>query len=187
MLESHHSNGVCRSGYTTIATCSPKNFRLVKSYGADHVFDYADENTAEAIRQATGKQLEYAVDCITDESSVACCYASMARTGGRCVTLEMCPEHMKPKRRAITQEFILALDVFGEAVQLNRGYGREANPSLHHFAVHWYKVVQNLIQDGKLRAHPLEVLDEGFEGIVHGIGLLKGGQISGKKIVCCLE
>lgn len=159
----------------------------MKSYGADYVFDYADEKTAEAIRQVTQKQLEYAVDCITDKFSVACCYAAMARTGGRCVTLEMCSEDMKPRRRTITQEFILALDIFGEAVRMNRGYERDASPALHQFAVQWYKVLQRLIQDGKLRAHPSEVLESGLENIVQGIRRLKSGSISGKKLVCFLE
>lgn len=181
------SNVVRRSGFTTIATCSLKNFELVKSYGADHVFDYADEKTASAIRQVTCGQLEYAMDCITDKFSVACCYAAMARTGGRCVTLEMCSEDMKPKRRSIKQEFILALDIFGEAVQLSRGYERDANPALHKFAVEWYETIQKLINDRELRAHPLQVLGGGFEDILHGIQLLKGGSISGKKVVCILE
>lgn len=176
-----------RSGFTTVATCSPKNFSLVKSYGADYVFDYADEKTAEAIRQVTNKQLEYAVDCITDKFSVACCYAAMARTGGRYVTLEMCSEDMKPKRRLIKQEFIFALDIFGEHVQMKRGYERDANPELHRFAVEWYQVVQGLIQGGRLRAHPLEMLENGLGNIVQGIRLLRSGLISGKKLVCVIE
>lgn len=177
-----------RSGYTAIATCSPRNFSLVKSYGAEHVFDYTDDKTAEAVRQVTKGKLEYAVDCITDKFSVACCYAAMARTGGRYVTLEMCPEDLKP-RRIIKHEFILALDVFGEPVQLKRGYARDANPALHKFALQWYKVVQRLINDGELRAHPLEVLEleTGFGNITHGVRLLKSGSISGKKIVCFIE
>lgn len=181
------ADGARRSGFTTIATCSPRNFELVKSYGADHVFDYADEKTAEAIRRVAGGQLEYAMDCITDKLSVACCYAAMARTGGRCATLEMCPEDMRPRRRAVKQEFILALDVFGEAVQLSRGYERDADPALHEFAVQWYEVIQRLISGGKLRAHPLQVLDGGFEDILRGIQLLKSGSVSGKKIVCILK
>lgn len=160
---------------------------MVKSYGADYVFDYADDKTAEAIRQVTKRQLEYVVDCITDKFSVSCCYAAMARTGGRYVTLEMCTEDMKPKRRSIKHEFILALDIFGEQIQLKHGYERDANPELHRFAVEWYQVMQGLIQDGKLRAHPSEVLENGLENIVKGIRLLKSGLISGKKVVCDLE
>lgn len=127
------------------------------------------------------------MDCITDKFSVACCYAAMARTGGRCVTLEMCSEDMKPKRRSIKQEFILALEIFGKAVQLSKGYERDASPALHEFAVRWYEIFQRLFNDGKLRAHPLQVLDNGFEGILQGIELLKSGSVSGKKIVCILN
>lgn len=176
-----------RSGFAPIATCSPKNFSLVRSYGAEHVFDYADEKTAEAIRQVTHRRLEYAVDCITDKFSVACCYAAMARTGGRYVSLEMCPEDARPRRRAVAHDFILALDIFGEGVQLNRGYARDANPALHEFALQWHKVMQRLLDGGQLRTHPLEVLEGGFGDILRAIRLLKTGSISGKKLVCFVD
>lgn len=171
------------SGYTAIATCSPKNFSLVKQYGASYVFDYADDNTADAIRRVTGNKLEYALDCVTDNLSVACCYATIARTGGRYTTLELCPADMRPKRRAVKHDWIFALDVFGEPIPLSKGYERKASPETHDFAVHWYKVFQRLLDEGKLRPHPLQVLEGGLEGIAAGVKLLKSGAVSGKKLV----
>ncbi|KAF2797427.1 zinc-binding dehydrogenase [Melanomma pulvis-pyrius CBS 109.77] len=175
------------SGITPIATCSPRNFSLVKSYGASHVFDYADENTAEAIRRLTGNKLEYALDCITDNFSVACCYNTIARTGGRYITLELCPTEMRPKRRAVKHDWIFALDIFGEPIPLSKGYERAASPETHRFAIHWYRVFQGLINEGKLRAHPLHELEGGLEGVKEGVRLLKTGSISGEKFVGFLE
>ncbi|PNS19186.1 NADP-dependent alcohol dehydrogenase 7 [Sphaceloma murrayae] len=153
------------SGYTAIATCSRKNFDLVKSFGASHVFDYADDKTAESIRKLTGSKLEYALDCITDKQSVECCYGTIARTGGRYTTLELCPASMRPVRRAVKHDWIFALDIFGEPIPLSKGYERDASPETYQFAVHWYKVFQRLLDEGKLRPHPLEELEPGFEGI----------------------
>ena len=38
-----------RSGYIPIATCSPHNFDLAKSRGAEEVFDYRAPNLAQTI------------------------------------------------------------------------------------------------------------------------------------------
>lgn len=159
---------------------------MVQSYGAAHVFDYADEATQNKIRQLTGGRLAYALDCVTDSFSAAYCSSTMARTGGRYITLELCPEDVRPKRRSIKQDWIFALDIFGEPIRLSRGYGREASPEVHQFAVHWYCVFQRLIDEGKVRPHPLQELEGGFSGIIEGIRLLKTGSVSGKKLVISL-
>ncbi|EOA86439.1 hypothetical protein ACJQWK_05874 [Exserohilum turcicum] len=174
------------SGYTPIATCSPQNFSLVKSYGAAYVFDYADEATQNEIKQLTGGRLAYALDCVTDSSSAAYCASTMARTGGRYITLELCSEDLKPKRRSIKQDWIFALDIFGEPIPLSRGYEREASPEVHQFAVNWYRVFQKLIDEGKVRPHPLQELEGGFSGIIEGVRLLKTGSVSGKKLVIAI-
>lgn len=50
----------------------------------------------------------------------------------------------------------------------------------------WFKSFQALLDEGKLRAHPVEVLPGGFEGIQNGLKMLKSGSVSGKKLVVCL-
>ncbi|KAI1506100.1 zinc-binding dehydrogenase [Biscogniauxia marginata] len=175
------------SGFTSIAICSPKNFTLVKSYGASHVFDYNDENLVEHVQRLTANKLEYALDCITDSFSVATCYAAMARTGGRYVSLELCPADIRPKRRAIQHDWVFAAEVFGKSISLGQGYERPASPELYQFAVYWYKVFQGLINEKKIRSHPLRVLGSGLENIKDGIHLLKTGSISGEKLVALLK
>ncbi|KAF7715053.1 Uncharacterized protein PECH_003523 [Penicillium ucsense] len=49
-------------GHRVITTCSPSNFDLVRSYGADLVFDYKSETCAKDIRTATKNTLRYALD-----------------------------------------------------------------------------------------------------------------------------
>lgn len=184
------------SGYVTIAACSPHNFPLVKEYGAAHVLDYADPEAArEAIRQvltATAGRLEHVLDCITDRESVAFCYSVLPRTGGRYTTLEAGGAELaaaKAKRRNVKHEFIFALDVFGEPIELGGNYERPASlvQEKHEIAVHLYTMLQRLVDDGKLRPHPLQLLKSGFEGIIEGLKLLKSGSVSGKKLVVSLE
>ena len=59
-----------RSGYRPIATCSPKNFNLVRSYGADNVFDYNAPDVAESIKAYTKNTLNYALDIITEVKTI---------------------------------------------------------------------------------------------------------------------
>ncbi|KAI0013522.1 GroES-like protein [Xylariaceae sp. FL0662B] len=170
------------SGARVITTCSPKNFAMVKRYGADDVFDYTSSDTPESIRKLTGNRLRYALDCITDHDSVACCYAALGRSGGRYVCLELCPEELKT-RKAVKCEFIMVLEIFGERVQLDKGYGRDPNPGRYKTAVRWFEIFQRLLGEGKIIPHPTQVLNEGLQGVIDGLNLLKTGSISGKKLV----
>lgn len=180
------SNAQSRSGYTPIATCSPKNFPLAKSFGAEHVFDYSDPETANGIRKLTGNKLRYALDCITDKDSVVLCYAAIGRMGGKYASLELCPEELQT-RKAVQAKFVYALEIFGQPISLGKGYDSEGSAELYEFAVSRYRMFQEVMDDGKLRAHPVQLLEGGFEGIVEGIKLLRTGSVSGKKLVCFLD
>lgn len=71
-------------GLRVIATCSPRNFDLVKSYGADVCFDYNSPTCGPDIRAFTHDALDYALDCITVDSSLKICYQALGRLGGKC-------------------------------------------------------------------------------------------------------
>ena len=180
------SNMQSRSGYTPIATCSPKNFSLATSFGAEHVFDYSDPETASNVRKLTGNKLRYALDCITDKDSIALCYAAIGRMGGRYASLERCPEELQT-RKAVQAKFVYALEIFGKPISLGKGYDSEGSAELYEFAVGWYQVFQGLMDEAKLRAHPVQLLDGGFEGVQEAIKLLRTGSVSGKKLVSLLE
>jgi NADPH:quinone reductase-like Zn-dependent oxidoreductase len=73
-----------RCGVNIIATCSTGSMAMVESYGADKCFDYNEANCGDDIRSYTGNALDYALDCITAESSVKICYRAIGRCGGKC-------------------------------------------------------------------------------------------------------
>ncbi|KAI0890575.1 putative zinc-binding dehydrogenase family oxidoreductase [Annulohypoxylon maeteangense] len=171
------------SGFNPIATCSPHNFDLVRSYGASAVFNYAAADTAAAIRTHTGARLKYVLDCIADETSVACCYGAIQRAGGFYTALELVPEGTLRKRRAIKASFIMAPEVFGKEVKLSGGYERPASEEKHRVVVRMFAVVQRLLDEGKLRTHPVQMVGPGLEGILEGLELLRSGAVSGKKLV----
>ena len=57
-------------GLTVITTCSPRNAGLVRSYGAQHVFDYNDPDVVGNITNAA-PNLQHVFDTIGDKTSSA--------------------------------------------------------------------------------------------------------------------
>ncbi|RYP47487.1 hypothetical protein DL768_006459 [Monosporascus sp. mg162] len=175
------------SGYDPITTCSPHNFDLVRSRGASAAFDYTSLDVAAAIKTHTGGRLKYALDCIADPHSVDVCYRAIQRVGGRYASLELVSDELLRKRRAVKPAFVMAPEVYGSEVKLAKGYERPPNAENQKLAVRFFRVFQRLVDEGKLVAHPLQVLEGGLDGVLAGLDLLKSGSVSGKKLVALME
>ena len=175
------------SGLDPITTCSPRNFDLVRRYGASAVFDYADPDAADKIRKHTGGQLRHVLDCFADPESIACSYASIARTGGRYVSLEHCAEELRTTRRhAVKTDFPIVLEIFGKAVQIMPAgggcYERPASEAKHAAAVRWFRMFQRLLDEGKLTALPTQELHGGLEGNPRWVATVEVGARVGEEI-----
>ncbi|KAH8899042.1 putative zinc-binding dehydrogenase family oxidoreductase [Thozetella sp. PMI_491] len=175
------------SGLDPIATCSPHNFDLVRSRGASAVFDYTRPDVAAAIKRHTGGRLKHVLDCISDAQSVEICYDAIARVGGRYTCLELVPDELLARRRAVKPSFLMASEVTGEEIKLPGGYGKSADPAKRAAAVSCFAMFQRLLDQGKLRTHPTHQLEGGLESILDGLALLKSGSVSGKKLVARLS
>ncbi|PCH36497.1 GroES-like protein [Wolfiporia cocos MD-104 SS10] len=75
------------SGYKVATTASPRNFELVKSLGADVVFDYKDPDVVSKIKAATGDSIKDALDTISLVDSQALSARVIAPGGGTLVLL----------------------------------------------------------------------------------------------------
>ncbi|TDZ24973.1 Trans-enoyl reductase ccsC [Colletotrichum orbiculare MAFF 240422] len=173
-------------GHVPIATCSPRNFALVRKYGAEEVFDYHDPDCGKKIKQYTRNTLAYVIDPFTDLKSVALCYEAMGRAGGRYACLEMYPDYAL-ERRSIKLFFVMGMAILGHRLDLDYGYERDEDPELRAFGVRWYRDLQKLMDQGRLRPHPLRELEGGFEGILRGVEMLKNKEVSGQKLIVALE
>ncbi|KAK2052083.1 GroES-like protein [Colletotrichum caudatum] len=172
-------------GHIPIATCSPGNFNLVKKYGAEEVFDYNDPDCGKKIKQYTRNTLSYIIDPFADLKSVALCYEAMGRAGGRYACLEMYPDYVL-ERPSIKVFFVMGMALLGHRLDLDHGYERDEDPELRAFGIGLYKVLQKLLNGGRMRPHPLRELEEGFEGILKGVDMLKNKEVSGQKLVIAL-
>lgn len=134
----------------------------------------------------TGGRLGHVLDCIVDPESVACSYASIGRVGGRYAGLERCPDEVRARatqRRAVRAEFVMGLEVFGKKVALPGEYGRPASDEKYKKAVRHFRMFQRLLDEGKLKAHPVQIVEGGLAGILDGLQLLSKGLVSGKKLI----
>lgn len=179
-------NDMSSSGYDPITTCSARNFDLVKSFGASAAFDYTQDGVGPQIRTHTKGRLRHALDCITDQASVACCYAALGRPGGRYASLERCAPEWRT-REAVKAEFVMMHEAFGREVVLKGEYWRAANPQANRLAVSMYRVMQDLLDGDKIRPHPAEVVGRSLEHGLEGLRTLKSGSVSGKRLVVLLE
>ncbi|KAI1505448.1 GroES-like protein [Biscogniauxia marginata] len=173
-------------GHKPITTCSPRNFALAKSYGAEEVFDYNNPDCVKEIKTYTGNRLRYILDPFTDTKSIALCYGAMGRVGGRYACLEMYPDYLL-ERKTIKVGFVMGPALLGHRLGLDYGYEKEADPEMRAFGVQWYKSVQGLLDRGALKPHPLKVMDGRFESILEGIEKLKSKKVSGEKLIVVIN
>jgi NADPH:quinone reductase-like Zn-dependent oxidoreductase len=170
------------SGLTVVTTCSPHNFDMVKSLGADHVFDYKSPTVGDDIWKLCDNKLQHAFDCFALDSSAAICSKAMSSKGGKYSSLLIMPEFPRPD---ITNVSTLAYTAIGET--FTKGTKKhEGNPADLEFATKFWKLAGDYLAEGKVKTHPIDVREGGLEGILGGLRDMKKG-LSGKKLVYPLD
>jgi NADPH:quinone reductase-like Zn-dependent oxidoreductase len=169
------------SGAKVFATASPHNFDLVKSLGADEVFDYKDSECGAKIRKATDDNLKYVFDTISEGPSPAICAAALSSKGGKYSPL--LPVESLPGRDDIKSKWTLAYTMFGEDFSDSFPASQED----WEFGKKFWKISSELINGGKIKTHPTEVRDGGLASVPQGLKDLKDGKVSGKKLVYKVE
>ncbi|KAK3935592.1 putative zinc-binding dehydrogenase family oxidoreductase [Diplogelasinospora grovesii] len=171
------------AGFVPIVTCSPHNFELVKSYGAEAVFDYHTPGCAAAIRAHTRNGLKYALDCITTRESMQICYGSIGRAGGMYTALDPYPETVAATRKIITPDWVLGPSMLGRDIGWPAPHGRPADHAMYAFGVRWRDTLQELLHREVIREHPQYVQSGGLERVLDGMEGLREKRVSGKKLV----
>ncbi|UNI18201.1 hypothetical protein JDV02_004483 [Purpureocillium takamizusanense] len=177
------------SGLRVIATCSPHNFALVRSYGADAVFDYRAPLCTDDIRNYTHNSLRFALDCISEPETMQFCYACIGRQGGKYTALEPYPEflHTRPNA-AVVPDWVPGPAVFGKRLGWPEpSFARVPSDEQRAFVIEWFAIAQELLDGGKLKPHPLRLLPGGLDGVLHGLEQLRLKRVSGEKLVCRVQ
>jgi NADPH:quinone reductase-like Zn-dependent oxidoreductase len=159
-------------------TCSPHNFDLVRSLGADAVFDYNVPESAAQIRKQTNNSLKLVLDCISLPPSVAFADKALSTEGGEYLTLLPA----KIERANVNSRFILVYTSLGETFSFG-DTPFPAKPEDFEHAKKFTQVAQALLDLGKIKVHPPKVGKDGLRGVLEGIELLRTNQVSGAKLV----
>lgn len=166
------------SGYKVLTTCSPHNFDLVRSLGADAVFDYKDPQSPAEIRKQTDNKLKLVFDCISVEASAKFVEAAISTEGGEHSTLLS----VKTGRENINSRLTLGYTAVGEAFKFG-DIPFPAKPEDRAFAEKWIAIAEPILAQGKIKVHKPNVGKDGLKGVLEGLQLLKEDKVSGEKLV----
>ncbi|KAJ6024162.1 hypothetical protein N7540_004959 [Penicillium herquei] len=166
------------SGYKVLTTCSPHNFDLVKSLGADEAYDYKDPKSAAAIRAATGDKLKFVFDTISIPDSIKYCEAALSTEGGEYSNL--LPGAVE--RANVNSRTTLGYTIIGEAFSFGPN-PIPAKPEDLAFGVKWWAEAEKLLAAGTIKVHPPKINPGGLKGVLEGLQLLKEDKVSGEKLV----
>lgn len=171
------------AGYAPLTTCSEANFDMVIGRGALRAFDYNSPTCVDEIRKYTGGRLAYVLDCIGSIDTMTLCYSAIGDEGGRYSALELYPRLLTIRRRDVVHDWILGWTLFGAEVQLAGAYHRPPMPEDRAFGKQWAEMVGQLIMDGRLQAHPLEVVPGHLSTVIPNVDRLREGKVRGRKVV----
>lgn len=173
------------SGCTVIATCSPRNFALLTSLGADSCVDYNSATCVDDIKKSLGgAPLRHAWDCIATTKSAQVCAEVMSPRGGHYSSLLFLSSavlrRVNPRIRCTTT---IGYTIFGEDF-CKETLVKKREEDFQFWTSFW-RMSEKLLRQKKFRPPPIfvNVGYKGFEGILYGIQHLKQGMVRGGKLV----
>ncbi|KAL5372953.1 hypothetical protein PMIN02_012516 [Paraphaeosphaeria minitans] len=170
------------SGCTVVTAASPENYELLKSRGADAVFDYHDPECARLIKEYTEGELYYVLDCISTEQSYKLVAEALPETPQKEVrVVALLPTDTWP-RKDITATAILAYTSFGKPFT-KFGIDFPEIPPHFEYGVMFWKLSQKLLAEGKVKPHPVALRKGGLAGIAGGIAEHGEGKVRAVKLV----
>lgn len=165
-----------RAGLTVITTASPHSFNLVKSYGADHVFDHHSETVVkDVLNQFPG--ISRALDCFSEGESTEICGQIVQRSAGKVITLL----DTKAKITGVEIKMIMSFQLLGKEFAWLAPIGPKfpVSESEREALVRFY----DELPKWELKSPPLIVLENGFDGILDGLNRIRERKVSGSKLV----
>ncbi|KAE9376021.1 zinc-binding dehydrogenase family oxidoreductase [Stipitochalara longipes BDJ] len=137
----------------------------------------------EDIKTYTKNSLKYVLDCVSEPETMRFCYKVIGWAGGKYTALEPFAQSLHT-RPTVQPDWVLGPTLLGKPIGWVPPFERQANPKMREFTLDWFKTVQNLLDEGTLRTHPVRILTGGFEAALEGLDLLREKKVSGQKLVC---
>lgn len=166
------------SGYKVVTTASRRNHELVKSLGADLVFDYNDPDVARSIKEATNGGIRLVYDTISEDYTYPIILDSIAGEEPAKISLlhKSNPEFVE-KRKDVQWLETFIYTAYGPTV--NTKNNEEERAVLSKFL--WEKL-PGLVSGG-LKPNMIKKFDGGLDNVGAALDYLVQGKASGEKIV----
>ncbi|KAH7376847.1 putative alcohol dehydrogenase [Plectosphaerella cucumerina] len=168
-------------GLTVATTCSRRHHDQAKAFGADHVFDYNDEEVATKIKDATNGSLKFVFDTIGNESSSSTASKAVSGAGGILCTVRP----GKAFTDSVTQQTKVTDVLVWTAFLKDHSYGDfhwPANPDDHALAAALFSELPDLLTKSIIKPNATK-LSQGLESVDEGFQEYRDGRISGYKLV----
>lgn len=119
---------------------------------------------------------------MTTGATTKACYGAIGRAGGKYVALDAYAGYAAT-RKTVFGDWVLAPTLSGHGCTWPAPYGRPRDEKLKEIGIKFYELAQTLLDQGKLRNHPMRILQGGLEAVPEGLDLLSSGTISAEKVV----
>ncbi|WRT66836.1 uncharacterized protein IL334_003799 [Kwoniella shivajii] len=178
---------VKRLGYKVLAFASPHSYDLVKSYGADAVVNYRDDDAVEQALKITGGGAELGFDTISEGTSFSIVIPALREKGKQLNVINMITDEIRQINPKIELVHTMFHTLLGK--ELNFGARTPETPMIipvvpenHRFGTTFFPKTEELISKYGIKANPV-ALKGGLEAISQGLKDQMEGKVSGKKLV----
>lgn len=171
------------AGYRVAATSSPNNFDLVKSLGADVVFNYKDPDYIAKIKESTEDSVHYALDAISLPQTQKDTVKILGPGSGKVLTVLPIDEEAKALRADVTVDLTLVYTTHGLPFNFREHHFQVVGEDRAHAANFIGNKLSDLVKSGQLKPNPVKLFPGGLEGISAGLKYMEEGNVSGYKIV----
>jgi NADPH:quinone reductase-like Zn-dependent oxidoreductase len=170
-----------RAGYTVLTTCSPRNFDLCKSRGAEAVFDYRESDCGQKIREYTKGKLKLVFDTVGSEDGVKICMEALSIDPGDDKKYGTILFNGIP-RTDVKHSFSVLVTFAGESFDK---FGKHYPASKENFEfAKMFTSMVDLIERGLVKSHPVHLIANGLMGMLQeGVPLMDQGNVTGFKVV----
>ncbi|KAL1891515.1 hypothetical protein Sste5346_007607 [Sporothrix stenoceras] len=166
-------------GFTVFTTASPRHNERLQKLGAEVVVDYSDADAAvEKLLAAAGdRPIVYAVDAINDAKNTIPFVESILLKSAAATASSTTPELVHVKmlseykwKDGLTHTFINSTSIWTERRDVGEYIFRSGN-------------LTSWLAEGKIVPPPARVVPGGLGGLQSALNQIKGGGVSGEKLV----
>ncbi|OJJ57337.1 hypothetical protein ASPSYDRAFT_58900 [Aspergillus sydowii CBS 593.65] len=167
-------------GFEVVTTCSPKHAELVRSFGAQHVFDYKDSDVVAKIQKAV-PNLAHTFDTIGNATSSTTASHALRNGSGRLCTVRPGKAHTENVAAGTVVTDVLVWTAFLK----DHSYGDFKWPASkhdHELSSELFEKLPGWLQNGTIKPNTPKIL-HGLDAVPDGFQEYRDGKISAYKIV----